>query len=153
MTYREFYAQNSSKCFPPDRVHMLTCPDSIEYIKKADPNCKCPYRDMPGEKYCCKDCWDREMPEGCISEPASTPEKPVNGEATARVLAEAVDDVIHMSADGDVHDLILCALGAVHIAAKEIYDSAKDKLAAEKIIHEMQNALSPTGEIWGFDDE
>lgn len=160
MTYRERYQQ----LHPNEDVsegNLDFCPDARMH-DLSDFCCPAPTGvDVPDV---CRDCWDREIPgteaeppksepESSVPEPVPTPEKPVNGEATARVLAEVVDDVIHMSADGDVHDLILCALGAVHITAKNIYDQAEDKLAAEKLIHEMQNALRPTGKIWCFDDK
>ncbi len=158
MTYREKYQQLHPE-EPEENVsdiHLRCCPDEMLDVPAF------PYP-FPNDDFShgCRACWDTEIPSTEVvppksepeTQPAPTPEKTADGAPTARVLAEAVDDVIHMSADGDVHDLILCALGAVHIAAKEIYDSAKDKLAAEKLIHEMQNALRPTGKIWCFDDE
>ncbi len=150
MTYREKYQQLHPEQDVSD-IHLDSCPDSLMPFL---PKTFCPH--CLGA---CRTCWDTEIPgieaeqPKSDAEPVPIPEKPVKGEATARVLAEAVDCFIHMSADGDVHDLILCALGAVHIAAKEIYDSAKDKLAAEELIHEMQNALRPTEKIWCFDDK
>ncbi len=151
MTYREKYQQLHPEQDVTD-IHLRCCPDEMLDV----PAFPCPFPD-DDFSHGCRDCWDTEIPatEAATpkSEPAPTLEKPADGEPTARVLAEAVDDVIHMSADGDVHDLILCALSAVHIAAKSIYDQAEDKLAAEKLIHEMQNALSPTRKIWCFDDK
>ncbi len=153
MTYRERYQRLHPEKDVTD-IPLNSCPDTrMDDLSEF----RCPARpgvDGPGA---CLDCWDSEVPSALATapmpEPAPTPEKTADGAPTARVLAETVDDVIHMSADGDVYDLILCALSAVHIAAKSIYDQAEEKLAAEKFIHEMQNALRPTGKIWCFDDE
>lgn len=148
MTYREKYQQLHPEA-DVSELHVDFCPD---ILFDNIPRFSCLFRNGDPDPNDCCACWDSEIPG--MEEELPTPEKPMDdGEATTKVLVEAVGDTIHMQADGDVENLVLCALGAVHIAAKHIYDAAKDKLAAEKIIHEMQNALSPTGGIWCFDDK
>ncbi len=143
MTYRERYKQR----YPEEdasRVHLILCPDMRVH---NTPGFYCPCTGCGPYPNSCRDCWDRDIPgaeaEPPKSEPSPTPEKPVNGEATARILVEVIGDTIHMEADGDMEHLIFSVLDAVHVTAKDVYDSAESKLAAEKIIYGFQKVFNP----------
>lgn len=157
MTYLEKYKQLHPEEDVTD-VPLNDCPDSA--IRDIT-GFRCPARpgvDGPGV---CYDCWDSKIPGTEATPPKSepeaesvpTPEKAEDGKVTARILVESDGDTIHMEADGDMEDLVLSVLAAVHGVAKDVFDSVESKLAAEKIIYGFQLALNPLAKARSLNHE